>query len=170
MRMVVSMNQSKDTRCLWKKPWWVSSSEAPPLTEEELDPNRDICREQIGVSPLIMGRRILLRAPILYSESGLIYPELSQDNQSKKIQLGFILSVGKHAYPPSEVYGTEGYQVFCQAGDWVEYAFWEKSESVLNNNSLQDHADCYQLYYVNDLHINSVILPEDYPIILGNRC
>ena len=170
MEQLRGLMQLNDTRCLWKKPWWVSQKEPPPLTAEELDPLRDICREQIGASPLVKGRRLLLRAPILYSESGMLYPELSQDNQSKKVQLGFILVLGESAYPESDTYGRDGSQVFCRPGDWVEYAFWEKCESILNTNSVDKNGDYYQLYYVNDLHVNSVIQPKDYPIILGNRC
>ena len=162
-------NTPLDTRCLWKKPWWNTTDVIPPLTSEELDSSRDICREQIGISPLVLGRRILLRAPLLSSEGGMIFPELSQDLQSKKVQIGFVLAVGKHAYPPSEVYGIDGHQVFCRPGDWVEYAFWEKSESILNINSSESGGDAYQLYYVNDLNINSVIQPKDYHIILGSR-
>lgn len=160
-----------ETRCLWFSPWWHTEKVPPVLSPEELDPKRDICREQIGASPLVMGRRLLIRAPMLENRPDvMISTELNKDNESKKIQLGLVIAVGRHAFPPSETYGSEGWQVFCQPGDWVEYAYWEKTESILNKNSLEGDKDQLQLYYVNDLHVNSVIRPEDYPIILGNRC
>lgn len=166
----LGLRQDEDTRCLWKNPWWTTQKEPPPLTEEELDPSRDICFEHIGVSPVVMGRRLLIRAPLLRKSGGMVYPELSQDKESKKFQIGMVLAVGKHAFPPSPTYGTDGSQIFCRPGDWVEYSYWEKSESVLNINAKDERLNRHQLHYVNDLHVNSVIRPRDYYIILNNRC
>jgi hypothetical protein len=160
-------NILEETRCLWKKPWWFSSQTPPPLTEEELNPQRDFCAEQIGVSYFLQGRRILIRSPLLSDENGVIYTEEARENDGRNSRIGLVLAKGRHCYPPSDQYGKEDYQVFCRVGDWVEYSFWEKTDSALvPNGNCEDGPQCY---LVNDLHINGVIPHKFYPALLGSR-
>lgn len=155
----------EDLRCLWKYPWWRDLDTPPPLTEEEKKENRDFCVEQIGVSPAVQGQMILIRAPISFG-NGVELPEESRQIEQRQIRVGFVLKKGRHAYPPSETYGVDGYQNFCEEGHWVEYAFWEKTDSFLSQKIKTSEGTSLLIYYLPANQIKSVIRPCDYPIIL----
>ena len=155
----------EDLRCLWMNPWWLETDTPPELTDEEKKEDRDFCREQIGVSPEVQGQIILLRSGISYG-NGVELPQETIQIEQRQVRLGFVLKKGRHAYPPSETYGINGHQNFCEAGHWVEYAFWEKTDSALSEKILSEDGSTLLIYYVPANQIKSVIHPKDYPIVL----
>lgn len=135
-------------------PWWRTSEVPPPVLPEQIASadERDFCFEQTGFSEITLGRRILLRSK-RQSTEGLC--EATPDVQgeiARTTKIGLVLSVGVHAFPPSDVYGLIP---FCQVGDWVVFSNWERSESLEDT-----------LFYCNDLHITSIIAPSSWATVL----
>ena len=136
----------------WLTPWWLTQTTPPPLTPEQMDPNRDFCREQMGFSQTLLGRRIFIRAPRIPVLNGIEGTEELEEFITRTTRKGLVLQVGIHAYPDSDVFGTIP---FVCPGDWVVFSQWEKAESIND-----------KCFFVNDLHILSVIDPQDYPTLL----
>lgn len=149
--------------CLWKNAWWFDESEPPEFSEDELG-ERDFAQEDLGVSPLVQQRFILIRGPWTI-ENGLKIPFDETWQDEREMRLGRVLKLGRHIFPPSNTLGKEGHQVLCREGDWVEYMYWQRTDSCIPKVG-----DVANVYYIQETDIISVINPKDYPIFLREYC
>lgn len=116
------------------------------------------CRQQIGIEPQLAGFRVLVRAPFTLhtTEGGTDLPDEHRAAQNKIDPLGLVLAMGPLVFTGPLF--KDDPKPRASIGDWVHFAWMEKREFYIGD---------VLCYYFDDDKIESRILPEDVPFLLG---
>ncbi len=102
-----------------------------------------LLEKELGFDFEIVGYRILLK-PATFPQrtlNGLILPEDTLMDQTKAHRVGQVIGIGNLCFQPTEKFGGLRY---CEVGDWVVYANYERDEMKHNGK---------MFYWINDERI-----------------